>query len=201
MVLALAIHCWNCWQLPAWSSMVILVLLWRCEPQFVIHYAYYFMHVMHNSSLSVLCGFSLGVTWGIWRSNSCYSFLSNCDTSWRASQLSVIHATVMLSLGAGGSGSSWWVQELSNSAAAVVRDVEVKWEVSSHAAASWQTHSRTLPNMDWLCLHGASSWRSFLCESCSTELPSGRPLWVSLLNHIFSKCWFSPSCGVPVVLS
>lgn len=32
-------------------------------------------------------------------------------------------------------------------------------------------------------------------QSCS-----GRTLWISLLIHIFSKCWFSSSCRVAVLL-
>lgn len=113
MVLALAIHCWNCCQIPAWSSMVISVYYEDVSPKLL-----FIIHII----ICILCitpvrAFYLGFLWGlpgvIWRSSSCYSFLSNCSTSWRASQPSVIHATVkQLSLGAAGSGTTWWLLEL-----------------------------------------------------------------------------------------
>lgn len=86
----------------------------------------------------------------------------------------------------------------------MVRDVEVKWEVSSHAAASRQTHSRTLPTMGSICLHGASSsWRSFLCKNCSTELFRKNPLDLFVDPHllkmlVFFLLWCA--CGFVLVV-
>lgn len=91
MVLALAIRCWNCWSIPAWSSMVILVYYEDVSPKllFIIHIVICMLCITPGR---VFC---MGFLWGLFgvigRSSSCCSFLLNCSASWRASQLCYWH--------------------------------------------------------------------------------------------------------------
>lgn len=77
VVLALAIHCWNCWQIPAWSRLVILVYYEDVNPQLL-----FIMHII--LCITPVWVFYVGFLWGwpgvIWRTSSCYSFLLNCST-------------------------------------------------------------------------------------------------------------------------
>lgn len=158
-------------------------VLWRCKPQIVTH--------------SPVRVFYMGFLCGLHSASSCCSFLLNSSTLCRASQLSGIHArlsVMQLYLGAGESGTGRWAQEL------IERDCCCSYDIACccyHQKDGNETRSvftcscfmagsfrpTVGPYLSWtqcVCLHGASSsWKSFLHENCSRELPSGRVLWIS----------------------
>lgn len=184
--------------------MVILVYYEDGSPKLLL-----IIHII----LCMLCitpvrVFHVGFLWGFpgvfWRSSSCCSFLWNCSTSWRASQLCYPCNCNAVEFGS----SRIWQQLLSAGVnqkgllLLLLWSEMWKWNGKCLLMQLLQGRPTAGPCLPWAqfvsmvpLLPGGHFSVKIAQQSCS-----GRTLWISLLTHIFSKCWFSSSCGVPVVL-